>query len=134
MNNLIISGNIGKDAELQYLQNGTALLKFSIAVERAYQKDKKNKVSDWFNVVMFGKFAEIMATHVKKGAKVLVSGEMQLTYDKEKQKTYTSVVADKLEMLKWVEEKDTPKNDSKGFAQEDANGFSPVEDLEDIPF
>ena len=125
MNNLIITGNVGKDSELAYLQNGTAILKFSMAVERGYQKDKQNKVSDWFNIVMFGKYGETMANHIKKGTKVLVSGEMQITYDKEKQKTYTNVNADKVEMLKWANESEvTPSQDN----------FTEMDLGEEIPF
>ena len=127
MNNIILSGNVGKDSELTFLQNGTALLKFSMAVERGYQKDKQNKVSDWFNIVLFGKYGEAMANHIKKGTKVLVSGEMQITYDKDKQKTYTSVNADKLEMIKWA-------NDGKGEKEDNSEDFSSVEDDDNIPF
>jgi len=126
MNLITITGNVGKDSELKHLQSGTAILTFSLAVERNYQKDKDNKVSDWFNVTLFGKYGEIMANHIKKGTKVLVSGEMQITYDKEKQKTYTNVNADKVEMLKWA-------NDSSDKEIKESD-FAAVEDSDEIPF
>jgi len=127
MNLITITGNVGKDSELKHLQSGTAILSFSLAVERGYQKDKSNKVSDWFNVTIFGKFAEVMANHIKKGTKVLVSGEMQLTYDKEKMKTYTNINADKVEILKWA-------NDSSDKEIKESD-FAAVDEMDqDIPF
>ena len=128
MNLITISGNVGKDSELKYTQGGTAVLNFSMAVERSYQKDKNNKVVDWFNIVLFGKFAEVMANHVKKGCKVLVSGEMQIDYDKESGKTWTKVKADTLEITKWAE-------DSKKGDEINPDDFASVEDMDsELPF
>ena len=124
MNRITILGFVGKDSELKYTKGGTAVLNFSMAVERSYQKDKDNKVSDWFNVVIFAKFAEVMADHIKKGTKVLVSGEMHIDYDKETQKTWTKVIADTVEITKWAKTDNEIKE----------SDFSSVEDDDSIPF
>ena len=126
INNITLTGNVGKDSSLKYTKGGTAVLNFSMAVERSYQKDKDNKVSDWFNVVIFAKFAEVMADHIKKGTKVLVSGEMHIDYDKETQKTWTKVIADTVEITKWAKEDNEIKE----------SDFSSVEDDlgDDVPF
>ena len=68
-----------------------------------------------------------MANHVKKGCKVLVSGEMQIDYDKESGKTWTKVKADTLEITKWAE-------DNKKGDEINPDDFASVEDDDDLPF
>ena len=46
MNKVILSGGVTKDAELNFLTNGTPKMMFNLAVERSYQKDKNNKKVD----------------------------------------------------------------------------------------
>lgn len=68
MNNLAIVGRMGKDPELTYLEGGTAIAKFSVAVQRPFKDKKSGKYeADWFDVVCFGKTAEFTANHCGKG-------------------------------------------------------------------
>lgn len=79
MNICTISGNIGRDAELRYLTNGTPVADFSVATNRVWTNasgERQEKVT-WFKVTVWGKRAEGIAPHIKKGNKITVSGEIE---------------------------------------------------------
>lgn len=75
MNSCNFIGNIGKNAELRFLPNGTAVLQWSIAVTSGYG-DKQ--ITTWINCAFFGKRAESIADYVIKGQRIGVSGEIAL--------------------------------------------------------
>ena len=75
INACTFSGNLGRDAELKWLPNQTAVLNFSIANSTGYG-DKK--FTTWINCGIFGKFGEAMEPYLKKGVKVTVSGEIRM--------------------------------------------------------
>ena len=69
MNNLTISGNLGKDAEIRNLADGTAVCSFSVADSMG-----RDKPSIWWNCSMFGKRAESLQQYLAKGQQVTVIG------------------------------------------------------------
>ncbi len=71
-----VVGNVGKEVTFNYTPNGTALLKFSVAVGRPFAKDK----TDWFNIVQYGKGAEALKDYVTTGRQVSVQGRLE-TYE-----------------------------------------------------
>lgn len=74
---ITIVGNVGKDAEMRYTKEGIAVASFSVATERVTGKgDTKNKVTTWFKVTVWREKAETASKFVKKGMKILVSGEV----------------------------------------------------------
>ena len=76
MNLLAFTGNLGKDAEVKYLANGTAICEFSVAMKSGYgDKEKTN----WVRCALFGKRAEgQLPQYLLKGAQVAVTGELEL--------------------------------------------------------
>ncbi|MGF6906791.1 single-stranded DNA-binding protein [Fusobacterium sp. PH5-44] len=87
MNNINLIGRLTKDLELKYGQSGKAYAKFSLAVKRNYSKDGV----DFINCVSFGKTAEIIAEHLRKGNKIAIEGSLQMNqYESngEKRTTY----------------------------------------------
>lgn len=72
-----ILGNTGSNAELRYSEQGLPIASFSIA-SNSFRKTQEGKVqiTEWFNVIAFGKVAETLAAHVKKGTQVLVLGRL----------------------------------------------------------
>jgi single-strand DNA-binding protein len=79
MNKIMLIGNAGKDADLQYSQTGTAVTKFSLAVNRRTTDRASGERKDettWFNIIMFGKTAESLSNYVKKGSQVFVEGRL----------------------------------------------------------
>lgn len=80
MNNITVTGNVGRDPELKYTAGGMAVLKFSVADTRG--KDDKKQTS-WHDIVVFGEQAESVAAQVSKGTRVIVAGRIQVdTYEK----------------------------------------------------
>ena len=71
MNVLTVTGNLGKDAERKAMQDGTAVLKFSVADSQG-----KDKPAIWWNCDLFGKRAESLAPYLVKGQQVTVTGTL----------------------------------------------------------
>ncbi len=100
MNKVILKGRTTKDTDLRYTagENAKAVARNSIAVERRYKKDERT--ADFFNLVAWGKTAEIMGEYVKKGTEILVEGYLDTNSytNKEGQKVNTTdVVIERLE-------------------------------------
>ncbi len=97
MNSVILIGRTTREPELKILANsGTAVANFNIAVDRKFQVKGKDKMTDFFNIVIFGKTAEYAANYLKKGKLCAVKGSIQnRMYDtKEGEKRYiTEIVA-----------------------------------------
>lgn len=75
---LVLVGNLGRDPEMRYTPNGTAVTNFPVATSRKYT-DASGQVREetaWFRVTVFGKQAETCNQYLAKGRKVLVEGEL----------------------------------------------------------
>ncbi len=71
---LIIIGNLGRDPEMRYTPDGTAVTSFSVATSRRYnEKDE----TTWFRVSVWGKQAESCNQYLHKGSKVLIEGRLR---------------------------------------------------------
>ena len=111
MNKTILSGRLVKDVELSYLPKvGTPKINFTLAVERSFQKDYKNKVVDYSPVEFIGKRAEKIATLISKGNRVLIQGELHInSYKKDEQyKSFTSVSANLIEIIDYTNHEEVP--------------------------
>lgn len=130
MNKVFMVGNLGRDSDLKFLQSGTAVAKFSIAVKRI----KKDDPADFFNCVWFGKGAESCSQYLVKGTKVAISGHLQTgSYEaKDGHKVYTTdVIVENLEFCGSKKNEDTEQNNSyDNTFNEDVT----VVDGGDIPF
>ena len=71
MNSICVAGNLTKDAELKHLNNGDAVLNFSIADSQG-----KDKTAIFWNCQLFGKRAESLVQYLTKGQAVAVSGSV----------------------------------------------------------
>lgn len=77
INTVTILGRLGKDAELKYLNTGTALLLGSIANNQGYTKDGEwTETVHWFDFKMWGKRAEGIAQYLTKGTKIAIQGTL----------------------------------------------------------
>lgn len=77
MNKIIVMGRLTKDPETVATQSGTSLARYTVAVDRKYKKEGSQS-TDFFNCTSFGKQADFVAKYLKKGVKVVISGEMLL--------------------------------------------------------
>ena len=76
-NKAILMGRVCNYLELKTTPSGVPVLSFSVAVDRAYQADKQNKVTDFFNCVAWRGEAEFITRFFGKGKMILVEGELQ---------------------------------------------------------
>jgi len=151
--NVTIVGNVGRDAELKYTQQGIALLKFSVAVNKTIGKgSEKRQTTTWFNVTLWRDRAEALSSYITAGMQVLVVGEVQMSpyIDKNgKAAASMELTADDVKLLtsksemerRTYDEADTEPEPQPIKSQTSANGKTapkgkrPVEpDTEDIPF
>jgi single-strand DNA-binding protein len=100
LNKVSLIGYLGKDPDTQFLSSGSQVTKFSLATSRPI-KDKE-PVTEWHNIVAFGKLAEICSSYLAKGSLVYIEGRIQYRSweDKEGNKKYiTEIFAKSLQML-----------------------------------
>ncbi|MDP0493262.1 MAG: single-stranded DNA-binding protein [Fusobacterium sp. JB021] len=92
MNLVVLTGRLTRDPELKYGQSGKAYSRFSIAVDRTFQRGE----ADFINCVAFGKTAELIGEYLRKGRKVGVQGALQMNryeVNGEKRTSYDVVVS-----------------------------------------
>lgn len=77
MNLLVVTGRLGRDAELKYTTQGTAVCNFTVAVERKWGKGEQSQTKTiWLSVNLWGKYGESINRYLRKGRKVTVQGEL----------------------------------------------------------
>lgn len=74
MQKLIIAGTVGRDAELRQTQNGDPVLGFPIAVDNGKDQNGNKREATWFDCSVFGKRAQSLAAHIRKGDKLAITG------------------------------------------------------------
>lgn len=100
----ILVGRVGKEVEARTLDDGTCVANFSLATTESY-KDKasgeKKETTEWHNIVLWGKVAEIAQQYVKKGDLIFIEGKNKTRkWEKDGITRYTTeVVANELRML-----------------------------------
>ena len=104
VNKVILLGNLGRDPEVRYTPSGDAVASMSIATTESW-KDKsgqRQEKTEWHNVVMYRRLAEIAGEYLKKGSQVYIEGRLQTRkwQDKQGNDRYTTEIsADHLQML-----------------------------------
>ena len=79
LNKVILIGNLGRDPEVRYLPSGDAVANFSIATSENWKdrNGQRQERTEWHNISMFGRLAEIAGQYLKKGSKVYIEGRIQ---------------------------------------------------------
>ena len=105
VNKVILIGNLGKDPEVKYMPSGDAVCNFSVATTDSWNdKSSGDKVekTEWHNVVMFKRLAEVAGEYLRKGSQVFIEGRLQTRkwQDRDGNDRYTTEVkADQMQML-----------------------------------
>lgn len=78
LNKVLIIGRLGQDPEMRYTPSGRPLTKFQLAANRSWTTadGEKKSETEWFNIVAWGKLAEICNQYLKKGQLVYVEGRL----------------------------------------------------------
>ena len=134
LNKVMLIGNVGRDPDVRYRDNGQCVANFTLATtERGYTLQNGTQVperTEWHNLVVWGKLAEIVEKYVHKGDKLYIEGSLRShSYDDQSgiKRYVTDVHVDNMEML-------SARNASKPASQ--PTGDSPVqaEKTEEAPF
>lgn len=141
LNKAILIGNLGKDPEVRFMPNGDAVCNFSIATTESYKDkngDKQDK-TEWHNVTIYRKLAEIAGQYLKKGSQVYLEGKIQTRkwQDKEGNDRYTTeIVCDEMKMLGGKQESQQQQQAPRQSAPaQTRKAPSPVDEFEDdIPW
>lgn len=136
LNKVLLIGNLGKDPEVRYTSGGTAVASFSLATAEKFKSKSGEweKKTEWHNVTLWGKLAEIAGEYLTKGKTVYIEGRLQTRkwQDRDGKDRYTTeIVGEKMQMLGGKE-----KSGGRGQNGSPEPSFDePVFDPEsDIPF
>ena len=104
LNKVILIGNLGRDPEVRYTQNGTAVANFTLATNEVWTDTggERQERTEWHRIVVWGKQAEIVREYLSKGRQVYVEGTLQTRQwdDREGNKrTTTEIKAARVLML-----------------------------------
>ncbi len=104
VNKVIIVGNLGRDPEIKYTQQGLAIVTLAVATSESWtdkQSGQKQEKTEWHRITVFGKLGENCERYLSKGRQVYVEGRLQTsTYEKEGQTHYsTQIIASTVQFL-----------------------------------
>ena len=104
INKVILIGNLGRDPETRYANNGSAVTNFSVATSEQWRDrttGENQERTEWHNVVCFARLAEIAGEYLRKGSKVYIEGSLRTTsWEQDGVKKYrTEVMARDMQML-----------------------------------
>lgn len=106
LNKVQLIGNVGKDPDVRYLDNGVAVASFSLATtDRAYTLANGTQVperTEWHNIVLWRGLAQTAEKYVRKGDKLYIEGKIRSrSYDDQNgiKRTIVEIFADNMEML-----------------------------------
>ena len=77
-NNVHLIGRLGKDPDVKTLESGKKVANFTIATSENYKNEKGEKVQDtqWHNLVIWDKLADVAGQYLKKGSEIAVAGKL----------------------------------------------------------
>ena len=135
VNKVILVGNLGKDPEVRYLDNGVAVANFSLATTENYKNKQGERVSqtEWHNIVFWRGLAEVAEKYLKKGDSVYVEGKLRTRRweDKDGNAKYTTeILADNMTML--GNKRSTTSEELSNTNGSDISNANETED--DLPF
>lgn len=121
INRAVLTGRITRDPELRYTQNGTAVVQFTLAVDRQFRNQDGEREADFINCVIWRKSAENFANFTHKGSKIGVDGRIQTrSYENQQgNRVYvTEVIVDSFALL------DSLQDSQQGSAPQNQNNSS----------
>lgn len=130
-NSVILTGRITKDLELK-TAGQTQVTNFSMAVDNPFKKDD----ASFFDIVAFGKTAELLNNYCGKGSKILIEGNLKQDRFQDKQgnnRSAVRVIANRIEFLDSKGQSNSQPKQQQGQVQD--NPFENSDDeFSDLPF
>ncbi len=103
VNKVVLLGRLGRDPETRYASDGgTPICHLAVATSRRYKDRDGNRgeETEWHNVVLFGKTAEIAQQYLQKGSEVYIEGRLRTrSYEKDGVKRYsTEIIGESMQL------------------------------------
>ena len=131
MNRIVLTGRIAKDLELKTTNSGTAVLSFSIAVQRRFKNSEGKYDADFFNCTAWRQTAEFISKHFIKGSMIAIEGTLQnrsYTAQDNSKRTVTEIMVENAEFCGSSE-----KQEQKPAPTQSKTEFTEVSD-DELPF
>lgn len=142
LNKAILMGRLTKDPVLTTTPAGLSVARFTLAIDRRFQRQGEERQADFINIVCFSRNADFVSKYFVKGQLAIVVGSIQTrSWEQDGQKRYaTEVVADEVNF--GSTKKDNPAGaQAQGFSAPseaapvgDEGGFMPIDDDDSLPF
>lgn len=135
VNKVILLGRLGKDPEC-HDSNGMLICRLAIATDR--RKKGGEKETEWHNVTLFGRTAEVAQQYLQKGSECYIEGRLHTrSYEKDGITRYaTEILGDSMQL--GAKQRDDQASGSsftaKQYAEAKGGRAAPANDDEDIPF
>ncbi len=149
LNKVQIIGNLGRDPELRFTQDGTPVANFTVAVNESWrsQGGEQRERTEWFRVVAWRALAEIANQYLRRGARVYLEGRLQTREWQDREgndRQTTELVVRDMIMLGGRDDADGPPRDDDGGGEQrgprgqQPQGRRPDDDdsitADDLPF
>lgn len=138
LNSCCLQGRLTKDPELRYTTSGKAVATVCIAVERNRKNTSGEKETDWINLVVWDKKAELLSKHFAKGQMLIADGSIQTRSYTDKdgnKRTAFEVLVNNIYFADSKKETAPQGNTSTfTFPENFAPGTSIDVDVDDLPF
>lgn len=104
LNKVILIGRLVRDPEVRYMPNGEAVCNFSVATSEKYtdKNGQRQESTEWHNVTMYRKLAEIAGQYLKQGSQVYIEGKIKSRKYTDKngvERTAYDIIANEMKML-----------------------------------
>lgn len=104
LNKVILIGRLGRAPETRFMANGEAVCNFSVATSEKYtdKNGQRQEATEWHNVTMYRKLAEIAGQYLKQGSQVYIEGKIKSRKYTDKngvERTAYDIIANELKML-----------------------------------
>ena len=102
-NSVQLIGRLGNDPQIRSFESGKQMATFSLATNESYYNNKGEKLNDtqWHNIVVWGKKAQVVDDYLKKGSEIALEGKLvNRSYEKEGEKKFvTEIIMNELLMI-----------------------------------
>jgi len=137
INRVILLGRLTQDPQMRYTSNGTPLTNLRLAVDRPFTNQQGERETDFIDVVVWRKLAELCADYLVKGQKAAVEGRLQVrSYEVQsgdnqgQRRTVYEVVAENIQFLEKPRGSGGQQPASSSEGSEEQSDFNP----DDVPF
>ncbi|ASJ95554.1 single-stranded DNA-binding protein [Shewanella marisflavi] len=131
VNKVILVGNLGKDPEVRYMPNGNAVANFTVATSESWkdQQGQMQERTEWHNIVMYRRLAEIAGEYLKKGSKVYLEGKLQTSKWQDQQtgqdRYKTEINVNEMQMLDSRAQGQGGQGGQQGYGAPQQNQYAP---------